>query len=194
VINCENCHGPDDIPVIKSEDKTGTKTITTDRSQSLCLRCHLSLPARPGTLSTFPQPQIVLKKHMKGKGNLACFKCHNPHHPDLKPPEPVKTPADSNVNGTSTTTKDEKKTVSAKGRSIYNDKCLVCHGAKGDGKTEVAENLDPKPPDFARLKIGLSQLVGFIANGKGEQMPAYKDELSGEEIKEAAGYVEGFKK
>jgi DMSO reductase family type II enzyme heme b subunit len=34
------------------------------------------------------------------------------------------------------------------GKAVYDRKCLLCHGAKGDGKGPGAELLDPRPRDF----------------------------------------------
>lgn len=35
-----------------------------------------------------------------------------------------------------------------KGRFVYQQNCLVCHGERGNGKGELAEQLSPKPRDF----------------------------------------------
>jgi DMSO reductase family type II enzyme heme b subunit len=35
------------------------------------------------------------------------------------------------------------------GKVVYEQKCALCHGEKGDGKGPAAELLDPKPRDFA---------------------------------------------
>jgi len=34
------------------------------------------------------------------------------------------------------------------GKAVYERKCLLCHGEKGDGKGPAAELLDPRPRDF----------------------------------------------
>lgn len=197
VVNCENCHGPADKHVDKSATKT--TTITINRSKELCLRCHLQLPARPGTTSIFPQPQIELAKHMEDKGNLSCLKCHNPHHPDLKPKEEevvVTEPAEKEATKVGEEKSSAISVISKIGQKVYEDKCLVCHGKTGNGKTEAAEFLDPKPPDFSSssYKSTFNQIVDFIHKGKGEQMPAYKDELNDIETKEVARYIQGFRK
>jgi mono/diheme cytochrome c family protein len=211
LVNCEACHGPGKEHITKPVVKSGTKTIAIDRSNSLCIRCHLKLPARPHDFEEIPHPQIDVEKHIKGK--LKCFKCHNPHYPDLKRPEVVVkeekvvkrfekkivAPAKKEV---SEPIKKEveatlpKVAVSKIGQKIYEDTCLVCHGKTGDGKTEAAEFLDPKPPDFSApsYKVSLSQLIELTSKGKGDQMPAYEDELSEEEIKEVAKYIQGFRK
>ena len=36
------------------------------------------------------------------------------------------------------------------GKTVYEHKCLLCHGEKGDGKGPGAEQLSPRPRDFTR--------------------------------------------
>jgi len=36
----------------------------------------------------------------------------------------------------------------AEGRYVYERHCMVCHGARGDGKGELAEGTEPKPRSF----------------------------------------------
>ena len=36
------------------------------------------------------------------------------------------------------------------GKAVYEHKCLLCHGEKGDGKGPAAEHLLPRPRDFTR--------------------------------------------
>ena len=206
VVNCENCHGQAKEHVAKP----GKKTISVDRSMDLCLRCHRKLPERPHDFTEIPHPQIDPQEHLKGKGNLKCFNCHKPHHPDLKRPEEEtaakiekRAPAPAPVE--KETAKPAKKTEAAKptekkaesvvterARSIYTDKCLVCHGEQG----KPADFLSPKPPDFssASYKSTPAQTADFIRKGKGQQMPAYGQELSDEEIKELAEHIQSFRK
>lgn len=200
-INCETCHGPGNKHIEKSSPKK--ETIEINRKKELCLRCHLKLPARPGTTSSFPQPQIDLEKHIKEKGEISCLKCHNPHHPDLKQKEEAK-PSPTKEEKVKkeekpkqeVAKKEEKPKISKVGQMVYNDKCMVCHGIDGRGKTEAAEFLTPKPPDFSskNYKSSFSEILNAITNGKGDGMPAYKNELSSEEIKELGKYIGGFKK
>lgn len=203
VVNCENCHGQAKEHITKPVVKSGPKTIAINRSMDLCLRCHRELPARPHGFEEFPHPQIDPEKHLKGKEALKCFNCHKPHHPDLKRPEAEEVEAKADQKAAPAVEKEAAKparekaaaAVSELGRKIYQDKCLVCHGQTGDGKTETAEFLDPKPPDFssASYQSTLTQIVDFIHKGKGQQMPAYAKELSDEEIKELANYIRSFR-
>jgi len=208
VVNCENCHGQAKEHVVKPMVKSGTKTIVINRSMELCLRCHLQLLARPHDFTEISHPQIDPEKHLKGKGALKCFNCHNPHQPDLKRPEvvveekveqkvvkeEVKEKVEQKAVKKEAAKPIEKKAVAAVskiGREVYEKTCLVCHGEKG----EPADFLDPKPPNFSSssYKSTLEQIANFIRKGKGKQMPAFEQELSDEEIKELAKYIQSFK-
>jgi len=74
----------------------------------------------------------------------------------------------------------------AQGKVIYEKKCLLCHGEKGDGDGPAAPLLDPKPRDFTKGKYKVrtsasgqpptdSDLFGIISDGMpGTSMPAWK--------------------
>ena len=38
----------------------------------------------------------------------------------------------------------------ARGKKLYQSQCAMCHGAKADGKGEVAEEMKVNPPDFTK--------------------------------------------
>ena len=60
-------------------------------------------------------------------------------------------------------------------REIYRRDCLVCHGASGDGKTDILRDRDLKLPDWTDPKSlegrADQQLFNVIRFGKGK-MPA----------------------
>lgn len=72
-----------------------------------------------------------------------------------------------------------------RGRMLFEQNCVVCHGADGRGDGPSAADLDPQPTDF-RLHTPLHtdvQFYNFIADGyPGSAMPAWRDELSEEDI------------
>jgi len=37
----------------------------------------------------------------------------------------------------------------SQGKKLYDQNCVPCHGAKGEGKGALAETLTPRPSDFA---------------------------------------------
>ncbi len=70
------------------------------------------------------------------------------------------------------------------GKAVYERKCILCHGEKGDGKGPGAERLDPRPRDFTSSlykirttanKIPSDQdLFNVITNGMpGTSMPSW---------------------
>jgi len=78
------------------------------------------------------------------------------------------------------------------GKSIYAEKCALCHGATGHGDGPGAAALDPKPrnhTDGAYMNAQTNaQLHEVIKNGKG-QMPAWGATLSDEQIDQVLSYV-----
>jgi predicted CXXCH cytochrome family protein len=71
-IQCENCHGP------AEDHPSDPKTLPTDRSRELCLRCHAKLPypssARGGLRGVDPEAHHP---------EQTCVECHLPHEPTL---------------------------------------------------------------------------------------------------------------
>jgi cbb3-type cytochrome c oxidase subunit III len=74
------------------------------------------------------------------------------------------------------------------GHAIFTDHCATCHGADGKGISPVGT------PDFTDLKIQASltdeAIIDTITNGrKGTIMPAWKGQLSPQEISAVAEFV-----
>jgi mono/diheme cytochrome c family protein len=92
----------------------------------------------------------------------------------------------------------------ARGQRIYRDKCLVCHGERGDGRGPGAAGLALKPPDFTDAEM-TDQMPGNywfwrVSEGgqvepfrsKGSAMPAWKHELSVEDRWAVIAYQHTF--
>jgi mono/diheme cytochrome c family protein len=86
---------------------------------------------------------------------------------------------------------------SNEGKSLYEEKCMICHGQDGKGDGPAALSLNPKPKDFDRPEFwnqkDLDQVItNQVKNGKGA-MPAFS--LSDKEIKAIIEYMtKAFKK
>ncbi len=86
---------------------------------------------------------------------------------------------------------------SDKGKALYDEKCMICHGANGKGDGPAAAALSPPPNDFNRSEFwnqkNVDQLItNQVKNGQGA-MPAFK--LSDDEIKSIIDYMShSFKK
>ena len=74
------------------------------------------------------------------------------------------------------------------GAAVFKGHCTPCHGEDGKGKAAVGT------PDFTSPKIQASltdsEILDIITNGKkGTIMPAWKGNLSAQEISAVASYV-----
>ena len=83
-----------------------------------------------------------------------------------------------------------------KGKEIYEQKCALCHGAKGDGKGPASVGLNPKPTNF-KDSHGEMMTDGEhfwkISKGRGP-MPSYEKDLSAEERWHVINYINTFSK
>lgn len=77
-----------------------------------------------------------------------------------------------------------------RGRAVYSGSCVRCHGADGQGRTRMAEMVEPpdmSDPAWQRQRSD-SRMIASVANGRG-QMPAFKKKLSRPDIAAAIAYV-----
>lgn len=82
-----------------------------------------------------------------------------------------------------------------RGREIFRQSCVACHGPRGEGNGVLAQILDAKMINYRTKKLAEvtdEQLITIITNGKGEFMPPWMGTLSNEEIKDVAAYVRGL--
>jgi mono/diheme cytochrome c family protein len=83
-----------------------------------------------------------------------------------------------------------------KGKEIYEKKCALCHGIKGDGKGPASVGLNPKPTNF-RDSHGERMTDGEhfwkITTGKGP-MPSFEKDLTPEERWHGINYINTFMK
>lgn len=82
--------------------------------------------------------------------------------------------------------------AAADGKAIYVDKCQKCHAANGEGDPKACEKLCPDvKPEKLSLKDSAkkadAELRKQIVEGT-DDMPAYKDKLSAEEIDAVLAY------
>jgi mono/diheme cytochrome c family protein len=83
----------------------------------------------------------------------------------------------------------------AKGKKIYVDKCLKCHGEKGRGDGPRAYDLSKKPADYTdkekMSKFTDADLRKVVKEGK-KPMPAFGKKLSDEDINGVVAYIRTF--
>jgi mono/diheme cytochrome c family protein len=85
----------------------------------------------------------------------------------------------------------------AQGKSasdIYLDKCSVCHGADGAGKTAKGKKLKVKDVRETAGKMTAEQMEAVVKSGKDPDMDAYGKDLSGDQIKQIVEYYRGLAK
>lgn len=87
------------------------------------------------------------------------------------------------------------------GRIVYKQYCQKCHGKRGDGQGIMAADLDPKPRDFTdaeimeqrsdwELYLGIKE--GGAPIGLSDQMTAWEDTLTEQEMRDVAAFIRQF--
>ncbi len=90
--------------------------------------------------------------------------------------------------------KESSKNDKRPGKGIYEEHCKVCHGDNGDGKTFVANVLNPPPRNFKNPLIidalSRKQMVFSITNGRpGTGMMPWEFNLTKKEIEDVIDYI-----
>ena len=79
-------------------------------------------------------------------------------------------------------------------KDIYLEKCSICHGADGAGKTAKGRKLKAKDVRDSALKVTAAEMMMIVEHGKGSSMYAYGKELSKDQIKEIVEHYRGLAK
>ena len=84
-----------------------------------------------------------------------------------------------------------------RGKAIYESNCLSCHGIDGRGKGPLAKELATTPADLIEIAQSRwdSTFAAHVAYGKtgNQEMPAFVDKLSKEEIWDVTNFVYSLK-
>jgi cytochrome c6 len=92
------------------------------------------------------------------------------------------------------------RALAADAKENWENNCAKCHGADGKGQTKMGRQLGVK--DYTDAKVQgemkddqmLQRTKEGLKEGSKEKMPAYKEKLSEQEIKDLIALVRGFKK
>jgi cytochrome c6 len=79
-------------------------------------------------------------------------------------------------------------------QDLYKERCQKCHGADGKGDTPAGKKLEARDfhsPEFAKMTD--AELIKVTTDGK-KKMPAFKEKLSGDEIKALIAYIRQLSK
>ena len=107
-------------------------------------------------------------------------------------------PSDSNIPSIEA---NRKNTVEAteeslgRGKTLFTDRCVMCHGKNGNGKGSLALQLGYKVPDFSHAGALASRTDGalyyLITHGH-EAMPGEQDFISDKEKWDLVNYLRTF--
>ena len=80
------------------------------------------------------------------------------------------------------------------GKKIYHDRCEVCHGSQGDGKTFAANALFPPPKNFTskstKMKLSFKRMIRSVTKGRpNTAMMPWENVLSEQEILSVVNYI-----
>jgi hypothetical protein len=87
------------------------------------------------------------------------------------------------------------------GEQLYQKACLACHGADGKGQPREVRGFETDLPDFTDCSLSTPEAdldwnsvihLGGRARSFDRMMPAFIDELSGDEIQTIIGYLRRF--
>ena len=84
-----------------------------------------------------------------------------------------------------------------RGREIFRQTCVACHGPRGEGNGVLAKILEVKMINFrtkALAEVTDATIIRAITSGQGELMPSWSGTLSSEEIKDAAAFIRSLYK
>lgn len=106
-----------------------------------------------------------------------------------RPPQEASSPA---------TGKKPSADAMAKAKKVYDLDCALCHGAAGDGKTDLAKDMQLSLMDWSDPKTLAGQsdqsLIDVIRKGKGKMPPEDAARANNDEVKNLIIYIRKFAK
>jgi mono/diheme cytochrome c family protein/uncharacterized membrane protein len=147
--------------------------------------------ASPGLPPASGASSVGLLGSLEGQGPLlaasALFRARI--FPGTVSPKPAKSP--QRVGSGPSTPKAARKETA---HELYRQHCAKCHGKDGTGSG--ARGAMPDLPDFTdgswQKRRSEAQLLGSILDGKGADMPPFRQKISKEEARDLVGHVRAF--
>jgi mono/diheme cytochrome c family protein len=78
-----------------------------------------------------------------------------------------------------------------KGKALYANNCLICHGERGKGDGLIGASLSPPPTDLSSSQVQAKpdkDLLTVIREGRAV-MPAWKNRLNDQDIQNILVYI-----
>ena len=79
-------------------------------------------------------------------------------------------------------------------KDLYLDKCALCHGPDGAGKTAKGRKLKVLDVHQTALKVSEAEMVKIVAEGKGKDMDAFGKDLKADQIAAVVKYYRSLAK
>lgn len=81
------------------------------------------------------------------------------------------------------------------GRDVFMRYCALCHGPAADGGGQMSRVLDSRPSDLRASALSRTERERIVRLGgasvsRSPSMPAWENELSGEQLKAVLGYLD----
>ena len=96
----------------------------------------------------------------------------------------------------STAGKKPSDAATAKAKKVYDLDCALCHGATGNGKTDLAKDMSLTMADWTDAKSLANQsdqaLIEIIRKGKGKMPPEDAARATNDEVKNLVIYIRKF--
>src|SRR5665213_4374233 len=80
------------------------------------------------------------------------------------------------------------------GKDLYLDKCSVCHGADGAGKTAKGKKLKVGDVHQTAAKESEADMIKIVTDGKGNDMDAFGKDLKADQITAIVQYYRSLAK
>ncbi len=119
---------------------------------------------------------------------LTCFACAKPPQENANE-KPANQTVATNTNTTAPPV-ETKSVAQIDAKTVYNDKCALCHGEDGKGVTKGTPNFTNKK---VQQESSDGEYAAVIKNGE-EAMPGFGGKLDAAEINALVAYIRKFAK